>query len=131
MSVFKVSLVSIFLWFVPLQEGLMSVGVISDPTLCENIHKSHLQNPVVFWKVDDTDSLEEKPQSTSEVHVIQGADSKEILEAVLNLLPNPKLLNETDFQVKMFQFGLATNIYCNDIFRKLEIIYVWGWKIHG
>lgn len=80
----------------------MSVGVISDPSLCENIHKSYSQNPVVFWKVDDANSMEEQSLSSSEVHIIEGSDAKEILEAVLNLLPNPKLLNESDFQVGMF-----------------------------
>lgn len=79
----------------------MSVGVISDSILCENIHKSYLQDPVVFWEVDDANNSKEESPSTSEVHAIQGSDAKEILEAVLNLLPNPKLLSDAEFQVEI------------------------------
>lgn len=97
----------------------MSVGVINDPKLCQSIHEHYIQNPVVFWKVDESNSLQEEPVSSSEVHVVQGSDAKEILEGVLSLLPNPKLLDETDFQVHFFEMSVIEYcIYCVNIFKE-------------
>lgn len=82
----------------------MSVGIIRDPQLCDLIHKLHTSNPVVLWKVNETDSFKDETSLGAEIHPIEGADTKEILENILNLLPNPKLLDEKDFQV---QFSIS------------------------
>ncbi|KAJ3650312.1 hypothetical protein Zmor_022007 [Zophobas morio] len=67
-------------------DGLMSVGLVTSPQLCDQVSESHKINPVVLWQPDD------------KVHKIAGSDSKEILESVLNILPNPPSLDEQQFQ---------------------------------
>lgn len=69
----------------------MSTGIIKDEKLCDKIYESHKMNPVVFWQVKD--------DGTSEVHSIEGSDSKEILDKILNILPNPETIDEERFKV--------------------------------
>lgn len=76
----------------------MGVGLITNAELCEIIHKHYRTSPVVIWKVDE-ESGRKEVSPVSEVHVIHGADTKEILNSVLSFLPNPKLLDEGDFRV--------------------------------
>jgi hypothetical protein len=79
---------------VVLQNGLMSVGVVTDRELCEKISSSYKSDPVVLWRGDET-----KSEGFVTVHTIKGSDSKEILDNVLSILPNPESLNEQQFQV--------------------------------
>lgn len=78
----------------------MGVGLITDANLCETIYKNYKNNPVVLWKVDEN---EIDPTSDKEIHVIQGSDTKEILNSVLSFLPNPIELDESDFRVRIIQ----------------------------
>ncbi|KAH0813437.1 hypothetical protein GEV33_009353 [Tenebrio molitor] len=73
--------------------GLMSVGVVTDRELCEKISSSYKSDPVVLWRGDET-----KSEGFVTVHTIKGSDSKEILDNVLSILPNPESLNEQQFQ---------------------------------
>ena len=75
-------------------DGLMSVGLVTSPQLCNKIYESHKTNPVVLW--------DKKSESEGKVHNIAGSDSKEILESVLNVLPNPPSLDEQQFQVHKY-----------------------------
>lgn len=96
----------------------MGVGYITNAELCETIHKNYRNSPVVFWKVDE-ESGKKEVSPVSEVHVIQGADTKEILNNVLSFLPNPKLLDEADFRVRYF-YLLKHTLYEMFSFRELE-----------
>lgn len=72
----------------------MGVGLVVDANLCNEIYSNYKNNPVVLWKVDEG-------TSKKEVHLIEGADTKEILNSVLNFLPNPVELDESDFRVRI------------------------------
>lgn len=80
----------------------MGVGLITNAKLSKEISKSYKTSPIVLWKVDENAGNKKKPLA-SEVYTIQGSDTKEILENVLNHLPNPKLLDEGDFGVRTSQ----------------------------
>ncbi|XP_017779588.1 PREDICTED: dnaJ homolog subfamily C member 10-like [Nicrophorus vespilloides] len=67
-------------------DGLMMVGVIEDETLSSEIYKD--QTSVVFWQIGED----------AKAHPITGSDSKEILDNVLDLLPNPVAITEVDFK---------------------------------
>lgn len=85
----------------------MSVGVVTDSQLCDKIYKQHTEIPVVFWKVNDTVELNTDDLVFAEVIPIEGSDAKEILDNVLNVLPNPKVLDENDFKVSMLSVMLC------------------------
>lgn len=70
----------------------MSVGIISDRNLIDKINGKG--SSIVFWQFD------KKNPDNPIVNSVMGSDSKEIVENILNLLPNPELLNEDRFKVK-------------------------------
>ncbi|XP_018569443.1 dnaJ homolog subfamily C member 10-like [Anoplophora glabripennis] len=70
-------------------EGLISTGIVNDETLCVNISPNYKDHPIAFWQVKD---------GKIAVHSIKGADTKEILENVLNKLPNPKSVDAEGFK---------------------------------
>ncbi|XP_019762900.2 dnaJ homolog subfamily C member 10 isoform X1 [Dendroctonus ponderosae] len=70
-------------------EGLLSVGIVKDSELCEKISESFKKQPIIFWQIDAT--------NIPEVHIVEGSDSKEILDKILNILPTPPLLDEKKF----------------------------------
>lgn len=78
------------------QEGLLPVGIVEDKDLCETFSEDYKLNPVILWQVKGK-SGKDIPEFT--VHSIKGSDSKELLENVLSLLPNPEILDEKKFQV--------------------------------
>lgn len=70
-------------------EGLMKVGLITDSDLCNKLTDSDFN--VLFWQP--------KKESVDEVATaISGSDLQEIVKNVLNLLPNPDILDETTFK---------------------------------
>lgn len=77
-------------------EGIMKVGLVTDPDLCNKIYATHKENPIVFWKVNDQ-KLGHK--EATEVRSITGSDTKEIVDKLLDLLPDPKTLDEETFGV--------------------------------
>ncbi|XP_050310725.1 dnaJ homolog subfamily C member 10-like [Anthonomus grandis grandis] len=70
-------------------EGLLQVGLITDPKLSEDISEDYRTQPLVFWEVDS--------KKIPKVHIIDGSDFKEIVDKILNILPNPPLLDENKF----------------------------------
>ncbi|XP_060524130.1 dnaJ homolog subfamily C member 10-like [Cylas formicarius] len=70
-------------------EGLLPVGVVKDSDLCHEILDSYKIQSVVFWQIVD--------KNIPEVHAIEGSDSKEILNKVLSIIPNPPVLDEKQF----------------------------------
>lgn len=79
----------------------MSVGTVNDASLCGSIQSDYKINPVVFWQVDEQNFDKDAPDSSAEVHTIIGSDTKEIVEKVLALLPNPQLLDNDSFRVSI------------------------------
>lgn len=75
----------------------MRVGIIKDRELCEQISESHKNQPIVFWQID--------AKNIPEVHTVEGSDSKEILDKILNILPTPPLLDEKKFHVNTFKLA--------------------------
>lgn len=73
---------------------MLGVGLITNVELCKEIYTKYKNNPIVLWKVD------EDAGAPSEVVVVEGADTKEILNSVLGFLPNPVELDEGDFRVR-------------------------------
>lgn len=80
----------------------MPVGVVNDASLCGLIQTDYKTNPVVFWKLDEQNLDTYSPDSIGEAHTIIGSDTKEIVEKVLALLPNPQLLDNDSFKVIWF-----------------------------
>ncbi|ERL92534.1 hypothetical protein D910_09847 [Dendroctonus ponderosae] len=76
-------------------EGLLSVGIVKDSELCEKISESFKKQPIIFWQIDAT--------NIPEVHIVEGSDSKEILDKILNILPTPPLLDEKKFHGGAFE----------------------------
>ncbi|XP_076250854.1 dnaJ homolog subfamily C member 10-like [Rhynchophorus ferrugineus] len=70
-------------------EGLLPVGVITDIDFGKNILNTNETHPIVFWQLDD--------KKIPKTHIIRGADRKEILDTILNILPHPPTLNEKQF----------------------------------
>ncbi|KAJ8942244.1 hypothetical protein NQ318_003091 [Aromia moschata] len=70
-------------------EGLVPTGDVKDTDLCEQISVDYKEKPVVFWQVE---------KGGIDIHSIAGADTKEILESILNKLPNPEILDEEKFR---------------------------------
>ncbi|KAK9752946.1 Thioredoxin [Popillia japonica] len=68
-------------------EGLVSVGVVSDEELWKNISQSDVETAVILWQATPTS-----------LHKIHGSDHKEILDNILNYLPNPDQLTDADFR---------------------------------
>lgn len=81
----------------------MGVGLVTDAGLCGQIYKDFKNNQIVFWKIDE-EAGKKETSPVSEIHVIQGSDTKEILNSVLGFLPNPKLLDDSDFRVRNSYF---------------------------
>lgn len=77
----------------------MPVGVVKDSELCEKISDSYRNNPIVFWQVDS--NQETVSESYATLHNIQGSDNKEILNEILNILPNPETIDEKRFAVSV------------------------------
>lgn len=80
----------------------MSVGVVEDLELCDKISNTHKTNPVVLWQVEKEKNKESQPFTS--LSDIAGSDSKEILENILSILPNPESLNEEQFKVRKLFF---------------------------
>ncbi|KAL1491528.1 hypothetical protein ABEB36_012112 [Hypothenemus hampei] len=70
-------------------EGLLPVGHVKDDKLCQEISDTYKNQPIIFWQIDSN--------KIPKVHVIDGSDSKEIVDQILNILPNPPLLDENKF----------------------------------
>lgn len=79
-----------------LQEGLLSVGIVTDEELSKTISQSQTDSTIILWQA--------KPVSA--IHTIQGSDSKEILNNVLGYLPNPDQLSDSDFRVTISKDAL-------------------------
>lgn len=79
------------------QDGLMSVGLVTDSELCETISKNEKESRIIFRQV----KLNEEDEELAEpkIHVVKGSDTKEIADKVLELLPEPKILDEEKFKV--------------------------------
>lgn len=76
-----------------MQEGLMPVRMVEDYGLVEKVYKSYKEGPIILWLVDETDV-----ENAGIAHNVMGSDMKEIMDKILNILPNPPTLNEDDFQ---------------------------------
>lgn len=89
----------------------MPVRIVEDIELVKKISESHLEEPVLLWLIDESD--EEK---TGKAFNIAGADTKEMVESILNILPNPQMLNKNDFEVSIM-LQISSIFYCL-IYRK-------------
>lgn len=69
----------------------MSAGVVADKKMCKTLSEDYKNNPTLLWQNKD-----DGPAIT---HVIQGSDTKEILENILEILPNPQILDDQQFRV--------------------------------
>lgn len=58
--------------------------------MCEKLSPNYKEQPIIFWQIK---------KGKVAVHNIEGADTKEILENILNKLPNPKSVDAEDFKV--------------------------------
>lgn len=76
--------------FCILQEGLILTGIVNDETLCGTISTDYKKHPIIFWQIKE---------GKIAVHNIEGADTKEILEDVLNKFPNPESVDAEGFKV--------------------------------
>lgn len=83
----------------------MPVRLVEDIDLSKKIYDSYLDDSVVLWLVDEEDL-----EKNGKAYNVMGSDSKEIMDKILNILPNPQMLNEEDFKVK-FQFSCIKS--CN------------------
>lgn len=63
---------------------------MNDETLCVKISPNYKKHPIVFWQIKD---------GKIAVHNVEGADTKEILEDVLNKFPNPESIDAEGFKV--------------------------------
>lgn len=70
----------------------MSVGLITDKDLHKNLVKDDSENSIILWQNKNDGKFDV-------IHVIQASDTKEILEKVLEILPNPEILEEKQFRV--------------------------------
>ncbi|XP_066146223.1 dnaJ homolog subfamily C member 10-like [Euwallacea fornicatus] len=70
-------------------EGLLQVGLIKDRDLCHEISDTYKSHPIIFWQIDTN--------RIPKVHVIEGSNTKEIIDKILNILPMPPLLDENKF----------------------------------
>ncbi|KAJ8922000.1 hypothetical protein NQ315_008638 [Exocentrus adspersus] len=70
-------------------EGLIFAGIVTDDELCKKISPNYRKHPIVFWQIKE---------GKRGVHSIHGADTKEILENVLNKLPNPESVDADKFK---------------------------------
>lgn len=68
----------------------MHTGLIEEKELCEKLTGSR-ENRIILWQ-----SEKGKPSIT---HVIEGSDTKKMLENILEILPNPDILDEQKFRV--------------------------------
>lgn len=73
----------------------MPVRMIDDIDLAKKIFDSYLEESVVLWLMDEKD-----PDKKGKAYNVMGSDTKEIMDNILNLLPNPQMVNEDDFKVK-------------------------------
>ncbi|XP_031332740.1 dnaJ homolog subfamily C member 10-like [Photinus pyralis] len=89
-------------------EGLISVGIIRDTKLANNIHKNYKAQPIVFWEVKEDEGSLDKSTSSAEIHSIEASDTKEIVTKVLGLLPEPQFLNEESFKDIRTQLRLGS-----------------------
>lgn len=80
-------------------EELMQTGIVTDLDLCDKIYPDHKNTPVVFWKPaeDETKPKEKNPKEN--VYPVDGVDAKEIVDKILELLPEPQTLDEAIFKV--------------------------------
>ncbi|CAG9854722.1 unnamed protein product [Phyllotreta striolata] len=74
-------------------EGLLSVGKVTDKSLCEKLSDNKEQSIILLQGTKSTSS---SPISMS---TISGSDAKEILENILANLPNPIEINEEKFKM--------------------------------
>lgn len=72
----------------------MSTGLVTDEKLLQQLTTNHKDNSILLWQNKD-----EGPVIT---HVIEGSDTKEILENILEILPNPNILDDQQFRVRSF-----------------------------
>lgn len=75
-------------------EGLMKVGLVTDSDLSDKLTNFDPSINVIFWQPKKESDFEESKQAIP----ILGADLQDILKNVLNLLPNPDILDETTFK---------------------------------
>lgn len=72
----------------------MPVGLITDKALCTKISTSHNSNPIILWQGNTEEYLEN-------LYFEQASDSKQILNSVLQILPNPDRLTDDQFRVSL------------------------------
>lgn len=66
--------------------------MVTDTDLCKKLSDDYHTNSIIL--------LQKKNEETpTVVNVIQGSDTKEILENILEMLPNPETLDEQQFRV--------------------------------
>lgn len=81
--------------FFYLQEGLMQTGLVTDVDLAEKMSSDYKGQPIIYWKgVKDDDANADSER----IHKISGSDTKEIVENILSVLPNPEVLDEEAFK---------------------------------
>lgn len=71
----------------------MSVGLIENVDLQEKLSKENKDKSIIFWQI------REDQGKAAAIHPIEGSDTKEILEKILSILPNPEILDEERFKV--------------------------------
>lgn len=89
-------------------------GIVKDGVLCEKISSDYKNRPIIFWQ---------SKKGKIAVHSIEGADTKEILENVINKLPNPEFLDAEDFKVipnYLYLFTSFAHVYFQDIRTRLR-----------
>lgn len=72
-------------------EGLLPVGTVTDSELAEQISIKYRKSPIIYWKA-------KKKEEESQFEEIPGSDAKEIVENILNKLPNPETIDEQRFK---------------------------------
>ncbi|KAG5887580.1 hypothetical protein JTB14_009988 [Gonioctena quinquepunctata] len=77
-------------------EGLLPVGIVKEEKLCEKLSEDFRNKPVILWQTEKPTKSDSKDIVV--IHVIEGSDSKEILENTLDKLPNPVTLDEGKFR---------------------------------
>ena len=75
----------------------MSVAKVTDSDLCDEIFEKHHESHIVLWKLRESDVESTLPQ----MHVISGSDTKEIVDKILSLMPNPIQLDNDKFRVSI------------------------------
>lgn len=75
-------------------ESLVSVGIVKEEELCQRLSDEYKTKPIILLQAATLDAS----TSPLTMHTIKGSDTKELLQSILALLPNPQTVDEKDFQ---------------------------------